>query len=257
MESGSPVARPYSRPVDVGPLLAPLTGVPERSAILLDVDGTLAPIAARPELSEVPPETKAELRRLVSKYLLVGCVSGRSSADAARLVGVEGVRIVGNHGLELDPRSAELAEAVRRFVSALAIPDGLHGADKGLSVTLHYREAADPEGAEHWLAEVAAGALEEGLDPRWGRMVLEIRPAVSADKGTAVRALIAESVATRALYAGDDITDLDAFAGLESDELECAVRVAVASAEGPSELTERADLVVESPAAFAQLLRLL
>jgi trehalose 6-phosphate phosphatase len=251
------VARPYSRPVDVGSLLAPLAGAPERSAILLDVDGTLAPIVARPELSEVPPEAKAELRRLVSKYLLVACVSGRSSTDAARLVEVEGIRIVGNHGLELDPRSVKLAEAVRRFVSALAIPNGIRLEDKGLSVTFHYREAADPEGAEHWLAEVAAAALQEGLDPRWGRMVLEIRPATPADKGTAVRVLIAESGATRALYAGDDATDLDAFAALESGELDCAVRIAVASSEGPSELMDRADLVVESPAALAQLLRLL
>jgi trehalose 6-phosphate phosphatase len=251
------VARPYSRPVDVGPLLAPLTGAPERSAILLDVDGTLAPIAARPELSEVPPETKAELRRLVSRYLLVACVSGRSSTDAARLVGVEGIRIVGNHGLELDPRSAELAEVVRRFVSTLAIPDGIRVEDKELSVTLHYREAADPEGAERWLAAVALHALQEGLEPSWGRMVLEIRPAVPADKGTAVRALIAESGAIFALYAGDDVTDLDAFAGLESGELDYAVRVAVASTEGPSELADRADLVLESPAALVQLLRLL
>jgi trehalose 6-phosphate phosphatase len=251
------VARPYSRPVDVGPLLAPLTGAPERSAILLDVDGTLAPIAARPELSEVPPETKTELRRLVSRYLLVACVSGRSSTDAARLVGVEGIRIVGNHGLELDPRSAELAEVVRRFVSTLAIPDGIRVEDKELSVTLHYREAADPEGAERWLATVALDALQEGLEPSWGRMVLEIRPAVPADKGTAVRALIAESGAICALYAGDDVTDLDAFAGLESGELDYAVRVAVASTEGPSELADRADLVLESPAALVQLLRLL
>jgi len=251
------VAPPYSRPVDVSPLLAPLTRAPERSAILLDVDGTLAPITARPELSEVPPETKAELRRLVSRYLLVACVSGRSSTDAARLVGIEGIRIVGNHGLELDPRSAELAEAVRRFVSTLAIPDGIRVENKELSVTLHYREAADPEGAERWLAAVALDALQEGLKPSWGRMVLEIRPAVPADKGTAVRALIGESGATCALYAGDDVTDLDAFAGLESGELECVVRVAVASSEGPNELTDRADLVVESPAALAQLLRLL
>ena len=241
--------------MDVGPLLAPLAGAPERSAILLDVDGTLAPIVARPELSEVPPETKAELRRLASEYLLVACVSGRSSADATRLVGVEGIRIVGNHGLELDPRSAELAEAVRRFVSALEIPDGIRVEDKGLSVTLHYREAADPEKAEHWLAEVSAAALHEGLDPRGGRMVLEIRPAVPANKGTAVRALIAESGATRALYAGDDVTDLDAFAALERSELEGAVRVAVASSEGPTELVEQADLVVESPEALTDLLR--
>jgi trehalose 6-phosphate phosphatase len=251
------VTPPYSRPVETGSLIAPLTEAPERSAILLDVDGALAPIAARPELSEVPPETKAELRRLVSKYLLVACVSGRSGADAARLVGVDGIRIVGNHGLELDPRAAERAEAVQRFASALAIPEGIRLEDKEFSVALHYREVEDPEAAERWLATVAAAALESGLDPRWGRMVLEIRPAIRADKGTAVSALIGESGATRALYAGDDVTDLDAFAGLENSGLEAAVRVAVASSEGPNELADRADLVVESPEALTDLLRLL
>jgi trehalose 6-phosphate phosphatase len=167
------------------------------------------------------------------------------------------MRIVGNHGLELDPRARELAEGVRRFVSGLAIPDGIRLEDKELSVTLHYREADDPAEAERCLAEVAARAAREGLDPRWGRMVLEIRPAVRADKGTAVSALLAESGATRALYAGDDLTDLDAFAGLGHAQLEHAVRIAVASAEGPSELMKQADLVVENPAALTELLRLL
>ena len=243
--------------MDVGHLLAPLIDAPERSAILLDVDGTLAPIESRPELSEVPPEAKAELRRLVSAYLLVACISGRSEEDAAGLVGVQGIRIVGNHGLGLDPRASRLAEEVRRFVSTLAIPTWIQAEDKGLSVTLHYREAPDAEEAERWLAEVAAAAGQAGLSPRWGRMVLELRPAVSADKGTAVQTLNAETGAELALYAGDDVTDLDAFAGLESSELEHAVRVAVASSEGPNELTERADIVVESPSALTDLLRLL
>jgi trehalose-6-phosphatase len=70
-----------------------------------------------------------------------------------------------------------------------------------------------------------------------------------------VRALLARSGATRALYAGDDTTDLDAFEGLASAGLEAAVRVAVASSEGPDELRAAADLVVESPEAFVDLLR--
>jgi trehalose 6-phosphate phosphatase len=85
--------------------------------------------------------------------------------------------------------------------------------------------------------------------------VLELRPPVEADKGTAVRALLAERGLERALYAGDDTTDLDAFRGL--DGLELAVRVAVASPEGPLELRDAADLVVESPAELLELLRTL
>jgi trehalose 6-phosphate phosphatase len=93
--------------------------------------------------------------------------------------------------------------------------------------------------------------------PRWGRKVLEIRPPVEADKGTAVRTLVERSGATRALYAGDDTTDLDAFAGLAGAGLAHVVRVAVASDEGPRELRAAADLVVASPGEFERLLRAL
>jgi trehalose 6-phosphate phosphatase len=84
--------------------------------------------------------------------------------------------------------------------------------------------------------------------------VLEIRPPVEADKGTAVQALLRDSGASRALYAGDDATDLDAFAGLASAGLEHFVRIAVVSAEGPAELAETADLRVNSPEDMATLL---
>jgi trehalose 6-phosphate phosphatase len=104
---------------------------------------------------------------------------------------------------------------------------------------------------------VAEQARRKGLDPRWGRKVLEIRPPVNAHKGTAVRTLLDRSRATRGLYAGDDTTDLDAFAGLAGAGLEHAVRVAVASDEGPAELREAADVVVAGPEEVAALLRLL
>jgi trehalose 6-phosphate phosphatase len=84
-------------------------------------------------------------------------------------------------------------------------------------------------------------------------MVLEVLPPVQASKGTAVRRLLERNGLRRALYAGDDTTDLDGFAAL--DGLEAAVRVAIVSPEGPAELGERADLVVGSTAAFVDLLR--
>jgi trehalose 6-phosphate phosphatase len=103
------------------------------------------------------------------------------------------------------------------------------------------------------LENVAGRAESLGLEARWGRKVLELRPPVAADKGTAVHALLSERGLRRALYAGDDTTDLDAFRGL--DGLEVAVRVAVASPEAPSGLAEAADLVVASPAELLDLLR--
>ena len=232
-------------------LLAPLARDPGRSALVLDVDGTLAPIAPRPELATVPAETRAELERLVDRYLLVACVSGRAGEDARRLVGVDGIELVGNHGLELDPRAHELAGEIARFRDAVALPVE----DKTLSLTYHYREAEDENSARAELEEVARRAGEAGFDARWGRKVLEIRPAVEANKGTAVRTLVERSGARLGLYAGDDTTDLDGFAGLRSLGLEHAVCVAVASAEGPAELREAADLVVAGPEELAGLLR--
>jgi trehalose 6-phosphate phosphatase len=231
--------------------LALLRSEPGRAAVLLDVDGTLAPIVERPELASVPEETRAELRRLVGRYALVAGVTGRTSADAAGLVGVDGIEFVGVHGLELAPEAARWREALRPF----AAEPWPWVEDKGLSVSLHWRQAEDEEAAERQLQEVAARAAAAGLDPRWGRKVLELRPPVAVDKGTAVRALLEVHGLGRALYAGDDTTDLDAFRGL--DGLEVAVRVAVVSAEGPPELAAAADVVVSSPAELLALLRTL
>jgi trehalose 6-phosphate phosphatase len=231
--------------------LARLRSEPGRAAVLLDVDGTLAPIVARPELAVVPEEARGEVRRLVGRYALVACISGRTGEEAARLVGVEGVVYVGVHGLELAPEAERWRDALRPF----AEQDWPWLEDKGLTVAFHWREAPDADEARLSLDAVAAQARGAGLEAHWGRKVLELRPPVEADKGTAVRALLTERGLGRALYAGDDTTDLDAFRGL--DGLELAVRVAIASAEGPVELREAADLVVASPAELLELLRTL
>jgi trehalose 6-phosphate phosphatase len=232
--------------------LALLAAEPERAALLLDVDGVLAPIVERPEDAAVPEETRAELRRLAARYGLVAVVSGRPTRDAEDVVGVAGLRYVGEHGLELEPRAAEHARALHDFARSVSWPDMER---KQHSVALHYRSAADVAAARQSLEAVAAKARGQGFRTRFGRMVLEILPPVAADKGTAVRGLLEESGLRRALYAGDDTTDLDAFAAL--DGLELAVRVAVASAEGPQPLRGRADVVVESPAGLLAVLRAL
>lgn len=222
---------------------------PARAAVLLDVDGTLAPIVASPELAEVPEETRAELRRLVARYALVACVSGRSGEEARRLVGVDGIVYVGVHGLELAPEAERWREALRPFAQ-LEWP---WLEDKGLTVALHWREAEDEATARTELESIAWRAEEAGLEARWGRKVLELRPPVAADKGTAIRALLEERGLRRALYAGDDTTDIDAFDALRG--LELGVRVAVASPEGPAELREAADIVVDGPAELRELLQ--
>ena len=238
--------------MDPGRLLAPLADAPERSAILLDVDGTLAPMASRPELAEVPEETRAEVRRLAQRYALVACISGRTGAEVSTLVGVEGVVYVGVHGLELEPEAQRWRE---ELAAVAAEPWPYLVEDKGLTVAFHYREAPDEDEARGALEQVAVRARELGLVPTFGRKVLEVRPPVEANKGTAVRRLLSARGLRRALYAGDDTTDLDAFGGL--DGLEVAIRVAVASAEGPRELRDAADVVVDSPAELVRLLQMI
>lgn len=235
--------------MDADRLLRSLAEKPDEAAILLDVDGTLAPIVARPELAAVPEETRVELRRLAARYSLVACVSGRTGEDAARIVGVEGLVYVGVHGLELSPEAERWRGPLREFAASVDWPVE----DKGLSVVFHYREAEDEDAAVAALQRVAARATALGLKTQFGRKVLEVRPPVDADKGTAVRALLEQRGLGRALYAGDDTTDLDAFRGL--DGIELAVRIAVASAEGPAELAEAADLVVDGPAELVSVLR--
>jgi trehalose-phosphatase len=223
---------------------------PAQAALFLDIDGVLAPIVERPEDARVPGETRTELRRLAGRYALVACVTGRPSEVAREIVGVEGLTYVGEHGLELDPAAQRWAEPIHGF--AIEVP-WIDVEVKPLSVAFHYRAAPDPEEAREQLEAVAAGALDLGFRARWGRMVLEVLPPVDASKGTAVRHLLETTGLRRALYAGDDTTDLDGFSAL--DGLETAVRVAVVSTEGPTELGERADVIVGSPEVFRDLLR--
>ena len=231
-------------------LLARLAEDPARAAVLLDVDGALAPIVPRPEDARVPPETQAELRRLDARYALVGCISGRAGEDARRVVGVPELVYVGNHGLELEPESRVWGERLLRFMADVDWPDL---EDKSITASLHYRNARDQEAARAALEEIAARARKAGFVARFGRKVLEILPPLHADKGTAVRRLLADRGLTRALYAGDDTTDLDAFRALEPFDI--GLRVAVASPEGPRELAGAADLVVDGPSGLLDLLR--
>jgi trehalose 6-phosphate phosphatase len=232
-------------------LLQRLAAEPGRAAILLDVDGTLAPIVAQPDDARVPEATRAELARLASRYALVACISGRPGADVDRLVGVPNVAVVGEHGLELAPDAAAWSDRIASFAAGVDWP----AERKPLSLTFHFRRAEDEAAARAYLGRVEEAARGEGLVPRWGRKVLEVRPPVSADKGTAVTALLHRSAVARALYAGDDTTDLDAFGALGL--LDLGVRVAVDSPEASPQLLAAADLVVEGTPGMFELLQAL
>ena len=233
-------------------LLERVSAAPGEAGIFLDFDGVLAPIVARPDDAYPPPEARAELARLAGRYALVAVVSGRTGDDVAARVAVEGVVVVGSHGLELDPQAERWRRRIAEFAGAAAWPASQIEL-KGLSVAFHFRDRADEAAAVVELEAIAERARDDGLVARFGRKVLEVLPPVGSNKGTAVRHLLERDGLTRALVAGDDTTDLDSFRAVE--ELEQRVRVAVLAPESPRILAEHAELVVGSTAEFLELLR--
>jgi len=260
---------------ELGAALAPLRADPDRAAILIDVDGTLAPIVARPTDAAVPDQTRSLLRELAARYALVACVSGRRALDAKRVVGLDELAYSGNHGFEillpgntephpdpsLDGHDRDAAEFVAGLDRGQLDRAGMRIEDKGAIVALHWRGAANEGEAESLASEIAAEAEWRGLVPHRGRKVLEIRPNVAINKGIAVAALIPAKPVDAALYGGDDRTDLDAFAALRTlaadGELKAAVCVAVTAEEAPTEVADAADLTVAGLPGFVELLRAL
>jgi trehalose-phosphatase len=254
-------------------LIEPLRSHPASSAILCDIDGTLAPIVDDPDRAAVPDETSEVLAELARRYALVACVSGRAALPARDLVGLAELTYAGNHGLELlapgdaeprlDPALGRRGSAAAGFVSRLdwdhLAAVGLRAEDKGPIQAIHWRGAADVETASERARELAHLAEEEGLIPHLGRMVLEIRPLATVHKGIAVRRLVAEAGVANAMFGGDDRTDLDAFAALreleDANEVEHAICIGVASPEAPPEIEHRTDLMVAGPQGFLDLLR--
>ena len=256
-------------------LIEPLRGHPDRSAILTDVDGTIAPIVTDPAEAGVPEGTRQLLRALAQRYALVGCLSGRRALDARGIVGLDELAYSGNHGFELllpgdtevrpDPSLGGHEADAPGFVEGLDRSEleraGIRTEDKGAIVALHWRGAPNEAAAESLAQEVANAAEWDGLVAHRGRKVLEIRPNVAINKGIAVAALIPARPVEHALYGGDDRTDVDAFAALrtlhEDGELETAVCIAVASDESPPEVSQAADLTVAGPGGFVRVLEAL
>jgi trehalose 6-phosphate phosphatase len=233
-------------------LLERLTSAPGEAGLFLDFDGVLAPIVTHPDDAYPPEETRDELRRLVERYALVSVVSGRAGDDVRERVAVDGIVYVGSHGLELNHEAEHWRQPLLDFASN-APWQASHTENKGLSLAFHYRDAPDERAAVRALEEIAERAHDEGFIARFGRKVLEVLPPIGSNKGTAVRHLLEGADIKRALVAGDDTTDLDAFRAV--DEFECAVRVAVMSPESPSLLRDSAEICVEGTGEFLKLLQ--
>jgi trehalose 6-phosphate phosphatase len=135
---------------------------------------------------------------------------------------------------------------------------GIRLEDKEAIWALHWRGADDDSAAREMLRETAQAASKRGLVPYWGRKVLEIRPPIAIDKGTAVARIVRRANVTGTLYGGDDTTDLDAFRELRElragGALTHTVCVGVKSSEGPKAIADEADIVVDGPPGMQELL---
>jgi trehalose 6-phosphate phosphatase len=256
-------------------LLAPLREDPSHAAVLTDVDGTIAPIVLDPADAAVPERTRELLRALAERFGLVGCLSGRRALEARRIVGLDELAYSGNHGFELllpgeeevlpDPSLDGHEDDAPKFVDGLDRSElervGIRTEDKGAIVALHWRGAENEGAAESLAHEIASEAEWKELIPHRGRKVLEIRPNVAINKGIAVAALIPARTVDAALYGGDDRTDIDAFTALrtlrEDGQLDATACIAVASDESPPEVSREADLTVDGPPGFVQVLEAL
>jgi len=252
--------------------LRPLTDDPARAAVFCDIDGTLAPIVHRAEEAKVHKDVSRLLGGLARRYACVACVSGRSAAEARRLVGVGGITYAGSHGAELlEPGQAKARlipafksweDRVRRFAADNDTRElrmlRVRIEDKGPIAAFHWRGAPDEEAAHTRLEGLAREAETAGFATHWGRKVLEVRPPLPLDKGRAVRELVTAKRPCAAMFGGDDATDLDGFDALEDlvseGKLEAAVKVGVGADEGPAAIVERADLVVDGVDGFVGVL---
>jgi trehalose 6-phosphate phosphatase len=256
-------------------ILQPLKAEPKRSAVLLDVDGVLAPIVQHPDDAHMPETTRRPLIEVAKRYGVVACVSGRRASDARRIVALGSIAYLGSHGSEvlrpgaITPEVDRELQAWTRRVQAFAndaFDEQLRKLrvrleDKEAIAALHWRGVPDEEEAQAAVEAVAKRAEQAGFTAHWGRKVLEIRPPVRIDKGAGVVALLRDRDLAAALYAGDDTTDLDAFRGLcelvEDGRLGTAVRVGVRSDEGPSALAQEADVMVDGTDGVRDMLQAL
>lgn len=247
---------------------------PGRTVIALDFDGTLAPIVPDPEQARAHPDAVAALAALAPKVASVAVVTGRPAGVAVRHGGFAGVPGL-EHLVVLGHYGAERWDAVTGTVTAPAphpgvaavraeLPGLLDGVgawqgtwteEKGRAVAVHTRRATDPQAAfEALRAPLTDLAARHGLILEPGRLVLELRPP-GMDKGVALREYLAETAAGSVLYAGDDLGDLPAFAAVEKLRTEGTPGLLVCSGSTEvTELSERADLVVDGPAGVVHLL---
>lgn len=212
----------------------------------LDFDGTLAPLAGRPELARLPARNRAILEGLKRKRsVLLAVISGRALKDVRRKVGVRGIYYAGNHGLEIagpdglwvHPQARALSRMMqvvaRDLCQTIGKFPGILVENKGLTLSVHYRNLprAIPRAPLHAMLLKLVEPYRSRLKITTGRKVWEVRPRLDWDKGHALLKLLRPMRRrwTAALI-GDDNTDEEGFRTLGPEALTVRVGLSRRSA---------------------------
>jgi trehalose 6-phosphate phosphatase len=241
--------------------------------LITDIDGTISPMVDRAADARVLPEARSALAILQRVLDVVAVVTGRSVRDARRMVALEGVVYIGNHGLEtlaedgsvmtspeLEPWVAHLAELMAALEQELQPESsGIMLENKGVSASIHFRRARDQREAERQIMQALDVLAAPGgwrIEP--GRMVVNLLPPLPIDKGSAVVDLIRERGLRHVVYAGDDVTDTNAFRAMlaleAAGEVDDALCLSVVGRETAPVVRELGDVCVSSVSHLAVVL---
>lgn len=231
-----------------------------------DFDGTLAAIARDPETVWPVPGAKEALTLLSEAVARVCVVSGRPVAFLrSRFGDIPAIRLFGQYGMESFVDGALVtdpgADRFRTVIAGLArrareeLPAGVMVEDKGVALSLHYRNAQGRRHeVERWsrrAAEASGAAIQEG------RMVVELKPPDGPDKGDIVASQVDHFRC--GWYFGDDVSDISAFGALkqrtQADPDFLAVTVAVHNPESGDQVGADADIVLDGPLDVSAVMR--
>ncbi|MHB8325464.1 MAG: trehalose-phosphatase [Candidatus Dormibacteria bacterium] len=258
-------------PTGTSALIAPMLRLARRGSLLIatDFDGTLAHVVRDPRRARPLPQAARALAELAT-HTPVAVISARDLANLAVQCPIPGVLLLGSYGLEPwlqasaeDPLPARSAPSARLLQLARDLEDltawlpGVQVEAKALGVSVHYRNSPEPRRVGPTVRRMVEQlAAHEQFQVVRGKLVVEVRPPHSGNKGAALAGLLDRIGPKGCVFAGDDLGDLPAITELHrrSTEMELALAIGVLGADVHEQLAEAADYCLEGPAAWAQLL---
>ncbi len=241
--------------------LKPIQEILERVpfGLITDVDGTISKTAPTPQQARVSPLCQHYLLKLSGHLALVAAISGRPVSQVRKMVGIDSMVYIGNHGLERwrgakteFPDSthdySRVIKPVIRELTSLLSSEGISIEDKGVTATIHYRLSPKPQLAEREILNALnASTRAKSLRVIRGKMSFNLLPPIEADKGTATIDLIREYNLQGGIYLGDDYTDIDAFRAIHTACRDCnfqGLAIGIISSETPEKLGTEADFTL-------------